>query len=204
MYEKRFETSVQVEVNPCREVLSTESDNIKYCSSKSDPFYSKYPTGPAHVHQAGGDSATDSAIDMPADGSVSTINEIPPHHNMNNSGHMTSNGHMTNSGYKYTPTIADYSELQSDCSPSVVNRPSKYLSKPDGILGQSDLHLPVIYDYDRSPSNGRISANGEVKRGHMIQLQTFSPTMESRQYSAPSPNTRSVGNNRGGEDSVLV
>lgn len=154
-----------------RDISPTNSDDAKYCSAtEADQYYRKmaapfnrynqqHTVAPVMVlsnnlfidnHVSighnGTDSATDSAIDMPADGSISTINEIPPsvslyrhrdklHHNI--------------------PPSAEQSDQQSDESftqdtrSHVFNRPPPYHNSHhknmNNLLQQSPVHNPQTY-----------------------------------------------------------
>lgn len=184
MYSKRFETSVEVEVNACHQVSPTESEDMKYCATEADQFYKQFTPQygkPVHIsstQHGGGDSATDSAIDMPGDGSVSTINEIPPHHSTA----------ISSSIFKHTPTVADYSDMQlPGLSPaesrSRVLRTPRYVKPPPPNSTKKEVKPsnnagthPVIYEYNRSPTN-----RSAVERHDSQRQQTFKSANHSRE-----------------------
>ena len=218
-------TSVQVEINPCHQIITrqpeispTDSEDMKYSAPEADQFYKNFTTTPydkyshcithqQHHQQGGGaDSATDSAIDMPGDGSVSTINEIPPHHS-------TMMSSSTGGGYhKHTPTIADYSDLHSaDDSPNDSRSraiaagmhrppPPKYLkhtqahnnSQSKHSSTVKEQHPPVIYEYQRPPTNRTID------QSESIHLQTFPPSSNgvSREPYSSKQNGLDLSNTR--------
>lgn len=214
----KFETSVQVEINPCHqitqpEISPTNSEDMKYSAPEADQFYKNFSSYDKYSHSiphhGGADSATDSAIDMPADGSVSTINEIPPHHST-----------MISSYHKHTPTVADYSDMQSqsDDSPndsrsraiaSGMHRPPppKYL-KPtlthhngQSKHGGKEQQHPVIYEYQKPPTNRTID------QSESIHLQTFQPSSHANGSAREPYSSRQNGldlNNKRLEESFTV
>lgn len=208
----RFQTNVKVEVNPCHEISPTESEDMKYCATEVDQFYKPFtpqytkPTpGSTHIQQHGSaDSATDSAIDMPGDGSVSTINDIPPHHSTA----------LLSSTHKHTPTVADYSDMQfnseviaGDGRTRMFRTPrhSKPLPPRSGPqetkLTNTDSH-PVIYEYSKPPTNRSLADNSDS-----IKLETFKLTnhgKEPHRTNIHSRNASSHDSSRLSDESVAV
>ena len=205
MFPKRFETNVEVEVNP-QQISPTDSEDMKYCATEADQFYKNFPpqyekpshaTSPLQHH--GADSATDSAIDMPGDGSVSTINEIPPHH---------STAILSNSYHKHTPTVADYSDirLQSDIAPNDSRprafRTSKYSKPVAPSLLSPDMKIanhPILYEYSKPPTNRSLVDNNDS-----VRLQTFQTANHSRDSSQQSHNLHRHDSSRHSDESVTV
>lgn len=167
----------------CHEISPTNSEDMKYCATEADQFYKSF--SPSYTHQTpsqlphggGGDSATDSAIDMPGDGSVSsTINEIPPHHSTA----------IMSSYYKHTPTVADYSDLLPEDSPAdlrsrILYRAPKYMKPPihgmpvvqsHPLKSPTNGHHPVIYEYNKPPINRSLVDRSDCD-GASVPRQTF-------------------------------
>ncbi|XP_067936250.1 zinc metalloproteinase-disintegrin-like EoVMP2 [Watersipora subatra] len=172
-YATRFQTNVTVEVNPGQEVSPTNSEDMKYCATEVDQFYNNFaqqydrPNIVQPQHLGGGDSATDSAIDMPADGSVSTINEIPPHH---------STAILTSSYYK--PTVADYSDMQLDITPNDRRfydaKINKHHRPPAPNYLKKDakrLTSPILHEYSQTLMQATQGSLAERTDG--MSLDTF-------------------------------
>jgi len=115
---------------------------MKCSATEADQYYNQFRKYSADCNHPGADSATDSAIDMPpGDGSVSTINDIPP-------------------SQQHSPQYVDETP---DYIKQLRNYRSRYPkpSKPDH---------PVIYEYQRprglnsdySGSNGSTTPNGSA------------------------------------------
>lgn len=160
-YRKKIDTSVEVEINPCMESSPTDSEHMpevdQYYKTFTPP-YSKYNSPLPYQSQQGADSATDSAIDMPGDGSVSTINDIAPHHH----------GNLANGSgqYKHRPTALDYLELHSHSDDSRSSRifrppPPPYVKKSPSVGVQGQIsNQPVIIEYNTPPVNRFLEMSG--------------------------------------------
>ena len=182
LYQSQQAAKVAAQIHADQEASPTESEDMRYASPEADQYcvpYNRYSQ--QMVANYGMDSATDSAIDMPGDGSVSTINEIPPAHNQTS---MYLKRRMNGSA---DPPGDDPVAMEQQMMQSRFSRPVKH----------TDHALPpIIYEQLRPSmqtaphSQHSLSSSGSSpSKLHDIQQRTPSHSLRSDIHSRFSSNT---------------